>query len=406
LAALALAQSPTTGEIAGQVTDPQGAAVANASLSLTAPSGQIRESKTGGSGRYRFPLLDPGAYSLTVQAKGFASATRTDAHVRITETTALDVQLTVAGGTQSVSVVAEPIVVQDNDTEGRVIDDTQVNQLPLPTRNYTQLLALSPGAVSSLPNNAELGRGDADINVNGQRSTSNNVVIDGTEANSPGTNSTPSLTVPPPDAIQEFIVQTSMYDASQGRNSGGNVNVVTKSGANNFHGNVWEYFRNDALNANDFFLNGAGQPRPELKRNQFGGTIGGPIVKDKTFFFFAYQGTRERNGASPTYSLGTTLIPQDLTNDRSTTTLTNMALNDYDVALDPSSLLILQATLPNGRSQSPAPRRRWPDQPRFRLLLSLASRASPRTTSTSISISRFRRITNSAASSSSPTSRS
>jgi hypothetical protein len=266
-AALALAQSPTTGEIAGQVTDPQGAAVANASLSLTAPSGQIRESKTGGSGRYRFPLLDPGAYSLTVQAKGFASATRTDAHVRITETTALDVQLTVAGGTQSVSVVAEPIVVQDNDTEGRVIDDTQVNQLPLPTRNYTQLLALSPGAVSSLPNNAELGRGDADINVNGQRSTSNNVVIDGTEANSPGTNSTPSLTVPPPDAIQEFIVQTSMYDASQGRNSGGNVNVVTKSGANNFHGNVWEYFRNDALNANDFFLNGAGQPRPELKRN-------------------------------------------------------------------------------------------------------------------------------------------
>src|SRR6202041_2098909 len=219
-ASLALAQSPTTGEIAGQVTDPQGRPAGNASISLTAPSGQIREGKTDGSGRYRFPLLDPGSYSLTVQAQGFASATRTDAHVRITETTALDVQLTVAGGTQSVSVVAEPIVVQDNDTEGRVIDDTQVNQLPLPTRNYTQLLALSPGAVSSLPNNAELGRGDADINVNGQRSTSNNVVIDGTEANSPGTNSTPSLTVPPPDAIQEFIVQTSMYDATQGRNSG------------------------------------------------------------------------------------------------------------------------------------------------------------------------------------------
>ncbi|MGB8979660.1 MAG: carboxypeptidase regulatory-like domain-containing protein [Terriglobales bacterium] len=353
-AAVALAQSPTTGEIAGQVTDPQGAAVANASISLTAPSAQIRESKTDGSGRYRFPLLDPGTYSLTVQAQGFASAKRTDAHVRITETTALDVQLTVAGGTQSVSVVAEPIVVQDNDTEGRVIDDTQVNQLPLPTRNYTQLLALSPGAVSSLPNNAELGRGDADINVNGQRSTSNNVVIDGTEANSPGTNSTPSLTVPPPDAIQEFIVQTSMYDASQGRNSGGNVNVVTKSGTNRLHGNVWEYFRNDALNANDFFLNEAGEPRPELKRNQFGGTIGGPIVKDKTFFFFAYQGTRERNGASPTYSLGTTLIPQDLTNDRSTTTLTNMALNDYGVALDPSSLHILQATLPNGRFAIPS----------------------------------------------------
>jgi hypothetical protein len=351
---VAIAQSPTTGEIAGQVLDPQGAAVAGASITLTAPSGQVRETKSDGSGRYRFPLLDPGSYSLTVQAKGFAAATRNEAHVRITESTALDVQLTVAGTTQSVSVVAEPIVAQDNDTEGRVIGDTQVNQLPLPTRNYTQLLALSPGAVSSLPNNAELGRGDADINVNGQRSTSNNVIIDGTEANSPGTNTTPSLTVPPPDAIQEFIVQTSMYDASQGRNSGGNVAVVTKSGTNQFHGNVFEYFRNDALNANDFFLNEAGLPRPELKRNQFGGTLGGPIVKDKTFFFFAYQGTRERNGSSPTYSLGTTLIPQDLTNDRSTTTLTNMAMNDYGVPISPVALDILQATLPSGQFAVPS----------------------------------------------------
>ena len=354
LAVMALAQSPTTGEIAGTVTDPQGASVAAATITLTAPSGQVRETKTDGSGRYRFPLLDPGAYSLTVQAQGFANATRTEAHVRITQTTTLDVQLTVAGGTQSVSVVAEPIVVQDSDAEGRVINDTQVNQLPLPTRNYTQLLALSPGAVSSLPNNAELGRGDADINVNGQRSTSNNVIIDGTEANSPGTNTTPSLTVPPPDAIQEFIVQTSMYDASQGRNSGGNVSVVTKSGTNKFHGNLWEYFRNDALNANDFFLNETGQPRPELKRNQFGGTFGGPIVKDKTFFFVAYQGTRERNGTSPTYSLGTTVMPVDITNDRSTTTLTNTALNDYGVILDSTALGLLQATLPNGQFAIPS----------------------------------------------------
>ncbi len=233
-AGIALAQSPTTGEIVGQVTDPQGAAVANASVTLTAPSGQVRETKSDGSGRYRFPLLDPGLYSLTVEAQGFAVAARKNAEVRITLSTTVDVQLTVAGSKESITVQAEPVVVQDSDAEGRVIGDTQVNQLPLPTRNYTQLLALSSGAVSSLPNNAELGRGDADINVNGQRSTSNNVIIDGTEANSPGTNTTPSLTVPPPDAIQEFIVQTSMYDASQGRNSGGNVAVVTKSGTNKF----------------------------------------------------------------------------------------------------------------------------------------------------------------------------
>lgn len=354
-AGVALAQSPTTGEIAGQVLDPQGAAVAGASIMLTAPSGQVRETKSDGSGRYRFPLLDPGSYSLTVQASGFAPASRKGAQVRITETTALDIQLTVAGAKESVSVVAEPIVVQDNDTEGRVIGNTQVNQLPLPTRNYTQLLALSPGAVSSLPNNAELGRGDADINVNGQRSTSNNVILDGTEINSPGTNSTPSLSVPPPDAIEEFIVQTSMYDASQGRNSGGNVAVVTKSGTNKIHGNVYEYFRNDALNANDFFLNETGQPRPELKRNQFGFTLGGPVVKDKTFFFVAYQGTRERNGTSPTYSLGSPLIPQDLTNDRSTTTLTNMAFNDYSgITINPISLALLQAKLPNGQFAIPS----------------------------------------------------
>ncbi|MFZ0480753.1 MAG: carboxypeptidase regulatory-like domain-containing protein, partial [Terriglobales bacterium] len=353
-AGIALAQSPTTGEIAGQLLDPQGAAVAGASVTLTAPSGQVREIKSDSAGRYRFPLLDPGSYSLTIQAQGFATSTRQGAQVRITETTPLDVHLTVAGAKESVSVVAETVVVQENDAEGRVIGDKQVNQLPLPTRNYTQLLALSPGAISSLPNNAELGRGDADINVNGQRSTSNNVIIDGTEANSPGTNSTPSLTVPPPDAIEEFIVQTSMYDASQGRNSGGNVAVVTKSGTNKLHGNVYEYFRNDALNANDFFLNQAGDPRPELKRNQFGFTLGGPIIHDKTFFFIAYQGTRERNGTSPTYSLGTTLIPQDLTNDRSTATLTNTALNDYGVALSPVSLGLLQAVLPSGRYAIPS----------------------------------------------------
>jgi Carboxypeptidase regulatory-like domain/TonB-dependent Receptor Plug Domain len=348
------AQSPTTGEIAGQIVDPQGAAVANAAVKLTSPSGRVRETVSDASGRYRFPLLDPGSYSLSVQATGFAPATRNGAVVRITQTTAVEIQLTVAGTRESVSVVAEPIVVQDNNTEGRVIGDTQVNQLPLPTRNYTQLLALSPGAISSLPNNAELGRGDADINVNGQRSTSNNVIIDGTQVNSPGTNSTPSLTVPPPDAIDQFIVQTSMYDASQGRNSGGNVAVVTKSGTNRFHGNLFEYFRNDALNANDFFLNETGRPRPELKRNQFGFTLGGPIIHDRTFFFVAYQGTRERNGTSPTYSLGTTLMPQDLTNDRSTTTLTNTALNDYGVAINPVSLSLLQATLPNGQYAIPS----------------------------------------------------
>jgi hypothetical protein len=354
MAAVAWAQSPTTGEVAGQVIDPQGAAVGGATVTLTSSSGAVREVTSDVNGRYRFPLIEPGAYTLRSEAPGFKPTSVIGVQVRITETTPVSVRLSVAGSKETVVVTAETEVEQENATEGRVIGETQVNQLPLPTRNYTQLLALSPGAISSLPNNAELGRGDADINVSGQRSTSNNVILDGTEINSPGTNSTPSLSVPAPDAIEQFIVQTSMYDATQGRNSGGNVAVVTKSGSNNFHGNLYEYFRNDALNANDFFLNSTGQPRPELKRNQFGATLGGAIVANRTFFFISYQGTRERNGTSPTYSLGSPLIPQDLTNDRSTSTLTNMVLNDYGVALSPVSLGILQATLPNGQFAIPS----------------------------------------------------
>jgi hypothetical protein len=349
---IAWAQSPTTGEVAGTVLDPQGAAVSGAKLSLTSSSQATRNATSDSSGRYRFPSIDPGTYQLRVEGSGFKASEVTGIQVRITETTTVDLHLTV-GSTEVVNVAAQGAVAQEDATEGRVIGEIQVNRIPLPTRNYTQLLALSPGAISNLPNNAELGRGDADINVSGQRSTSNNVILDGTEINSPGTNSTPSLSVPAPDAIQEFIVQTSLYDATQGRNSGGNVAVVTKSGTNNFHGNVYEYFRNDALNANDFFLNRAGVARPELKRNQFGGTLGGPIVPNKTFFFLSYQGTRERNGTSPTSSLGFLNIPADLTNDRSTATLDNLA-TAYGVTLNPVSQAILQATLPNGHYAIPS----------------------------------------------------
>ena len=349
----ARAQSPTTGQIAGVVRDPSGAVVAGAKVTVTGSSGATRETTTDSAGRFAVVSLEPGPYDMKIDAVGFAPAATTAVQVRITETTTIDFQLTIAGRQQTVTVAAEAPLIQENPTEGRVIGTTQVNQLPLPTRNYTQLLALSPGTVSSLPNNAELGRGDADINVSGQRSTSNNVILDGTEINSPGTNSTPSLSVPAPDAIQEFIVQTSLYDATQGRNSGGNVAVVTKSGSNEFHGNVYEFFRNNVLNANDFFLNGAGEPRPVLKRNQFGGTLGGPIIHNKTFFFVSYQGTRERNGTSPTSSLSFLNIPSDLTNDRSTATLNNLA-TAYGVTLDSVSQAILQAQLPNGQFAIPS----------------------------------------------------
>ncbi len=229
-----------------------------------------------------------------------------------------------------------------------------MSQLPLPTRNFQQLLTLSPGTTANLSNNTEMGRGDVNIDVNGQRATSNNVLVDGTQVMSPGTNSTPNISVPSPDAIQEFIVQTSMYDASQGRNSGGNVAVVTKSGTNNFHGSAYEFFRNRVLNANDFFLNRNGVKKPVLNRNQFGATLGGPIIKDKTFFFVSYQGTRERNGMSQTNSVNFPFIPAGLTDDRSDATLAAWSTGMGVSALNPITKTFLQKKLPSGQWAIPS----------------------------------------------------
>jgi hypothetical protein len=284
--ALLLGQSPTTGLLSGTVRDPSGAVVADVRVTLTSSTGEQRTTVSESDGSYRFALLPPGSYDVLFETPGFQVFREAGVIIRITEATDVSPTLAIAGATASVNVTGQaPLLQAAEATTGRVIDTSQVNQLPLPTRNFQQLLTLSPGTSSSLSNNTELGRGDVNIYVNGQRDTSNNVVLDGTEIDSPGTNSTPNISVPAPDAIDEFIVQTSLYDATQGRNAGGNVAVVTKSGTNAFHGSAWEFFRNRELNANDFFLNAAGDPRPVLSRNQFGGDLGGPILKDKTFFF-------------------------------------------------------------------------------------------------------------------------
>ncbi len=354
LSNFALAQTATTGQIAGIVRDPSAAVVVGAKVTLGGGAGVTREAVTDNEGRYRFTLLPPGYYTLVISAPHFQLVTFDHVMVRITETSELDADLSLAAVTESVSVSAAPPLVQtESATTGRVIGETQMAQLPLPTRNFQQMLALSPGAIAGLANNTELGRGDANIAVNGQRTTSNNVVIDGTAVNSPGTNSTGNLAVPAPDTIQEFIVQTSLYDASQGRNSGGNVALVTKSGTNAFHGSAYGYLRDEALNANDFFLNRAGVPKPILDRYQFGGTFGGPIVKDKTFLFVSYEGTREHNGASLTNSLMLANMPAGLTNDRSTAALNALAAA-YGVSLSPISQALLQAQLPNGNYAIPS----------------------------------------------------
>jgi len=354
-------QTPTTGQISGVILDPQGAGVGAAEIKVSSEAGLERSTSSGATGHYALPLLAPGAYRLEVEKVGFSKAIAENVIVRITETTNLDIRLKLAAQSASIEVkAAPPLVDTENAARGTVIEQDQIRQLPLPTRNFQQLLTLTPGTSGPVQNSSELGRGAAPIYVDGVRATSNSVIINGVDANSIGTGSLPNLAVPAADSLQEFIVQTSQYDASQGRVAGGIVAAVTKSGTNQFHGNLYEFLRNDALNANNFFLNAGGVPRPPYKRNQFGGTLGGPLSKDRLWLFISYQGTRETNGTSLTNSIGTAFVPADLSNDRSEQTLDNLA-KAYGapacaalpnlgclVASNPTADTLLKATLANG----------------------------------------------------------
>src|ERR1019366_6364802 len=366
------AQTATTGQIVGVVTDPSGALVVGAKVALTSDAGVHRESATGGNGRYTFPLLDPGAYRIEVTLSGFASAKLEGVAVRITESSVIDVALKVAGAPTTASVTGEsPLVQTESSTRGTVIDENQVRDLPLPTRNFQQLLALTTGTSGSIQNSSDLGRGDAAVYVNGQRALSNSVVINGVDANSIGTGSMPNLSVPSIDSLQEFIVQTSMYDASQGRNAGGVVAAITKSGTNRVHGDAYEFVRNTVLDANNFFLNGAEKnsegvpvvtPRPTYNRNQFGGALGGPLVKDRAWFFVSYQGARETNGTSLTNSLSTVFLPNYLGPQRDAASLLNLSLcyglNTFPIPppgfFDPVAFAALNQKLPNGQFMIPS----------------------------------------------------
>ena len=349
------AQTATTGQIVGVVADPTGAVVADANVTLTSDAGVRRQIETAGNGRYAFPLLAPGVYQVEVTHSGFATVKLQGIVVKITESSVIDVALKVAGAPTTVSVTGEsPLVQTESSARGTVIDQQEIRALPLPTRNFQQLLTLTTGTSGPLTNSSELGRGDVAVYVNGQRALSNNVIINGVDANSIGTGENPNLSVPSIDSLQEFIVQTSMYDAAAGRNAGGNVAAVTKSGTNSFHGDAYEFLRNTVLNANNFFLNSEGAPRPTYRRNQFGGTLGGPLIKDRAWFFISYQGTRETNGTSLTNSLSTMFLPAYLGSQRDAASLALFS-GCYGLGgfLDPVAFASLQAKLPNGQYMIP-----------------------------------------------------
>jgi Carboxypeptidase regulatory-like domain len=325
-----LAQSSGTSALTGTVTDPSGAAIPNVTVTLTSnATGQTRTATTGTDGSYKFTLLQPGDYKVRFAASGFKTAEVASVQLNVTETPALDRTLEVGAQSEQVTVEAAAETLQtQSSTLGTVVNQQSVQGLPLASRNYTQILGLEAGANTGVNNATALGKGTLDMAVNGNSIDQNNFQMDGISVvNAFGTGIAADsgiyvgIPIPNPDAIQEFKVQTSTYDASYGRNPGANVNVVTKSGSNSFHGTLFEFFRNSDLDANNFFYNrdnAASSHTPQvLKQNQFGGSFGGPIKKDKLFFFGSYQGTRQRNGIAGGGST-TPILPPIPSGDRST----------------------------------------------------------------------------------------
>ena len=319
---LALGQTSTTGAIRGTVTDSQGAVITSGTVTVTSQgTSAVRAAATDKDGQYVVGLLPPGLYIVTIAAPGFKTENPGAITVTVTETARVDAKLVLGSQSETVEVTsAAPALQVENATLGTVVGGSVIQELPLTNRNYTQVLTMSAGISGDLNNAATLGKGSPDVYVNGASSISNNFHMDGADINNFGSGRSgdfvqqAGIPIPSPDALQEFKIQTTNYDAGFGRDAGANVDVVTRVGTNQFHGALWEFFRNDVLNANDTFLKIAGQRRPDMKQNQFGGTIGGPILKNKLFFFGSYQDTRQINGLSSNSLQTISLFP--ITNDR------------------------------------------------------------------------------------------
>jgi hypothetical protein len=312
------AQSASTGALTGLVTDPTGSVLQNSKISLSNyGTGETRTAITNQDGLYRFSMLPPGEYELRVELVGFAPLVVRQVMIRITEVTSIAIRLTVKGVKEEV-VVKAPLLQTDNVALGSVIDRGTIVTLPLVNRNYTQILGLTAGTNTDVVDATQLGAGSQEIRANGARSSDNNFMLNGVDANSYGANMTETtnfsgggLAIPAPDTIQEFKVQNSLYDAQYGRGGGANVVVETRSGTAQLHGNAYYFGRNEALNANNFFANATGVARGEFRRQQPGGTLGGPLPwsRKRAFFFVSYQVTRDVNAASLASSVRSQTLP-------------------------------------------------------------------------------------------------
>jgi len=285
-----------SGTVTGTVSDPTGAIVPNAKVTLVDQNkGYAFDATTDSAGRYLFRSVAPGTYKIKVEAKGFQSEEQLGVAVDVSQNLSIDFSLKVGAATDVVEVNAETVHLQTEDaTTGQVVNRKFVNDLPLVDRNFTNLTYLAPGVTETDAPGSKNSQGGINFNSNGSRNATADVLIDGASATNFDQNSGIQnvLYTPSVDSVEEFKVEQSNFSAEYGFAVGAIINVVTRSGTNKFHGSLYEFFRNSVMDANNWFNNAFGTPISPLKRNNFGGTVGGPIRKDKTFFFFDYEGLR------------------------------------------------------------------------------------------------------------------
>jgi hypothetical protein len=314
------------GAITGTVTDATGAAIPNATVVLVNTDvGLTTQATTNGSGEYTFAPIRIGHYSLSVSAPGFSKTTQQNITVNVSQKVGVNVELKNGAATETVEVTAAPPVLQTDDSSiGQVMTERSINALPLNGRNFTFLAQLGAGTQSSQADTRGNSSSGA-FSANGLRPSQNNYLLDGIDNNSNAVdflNGTNFVVLPPVDAIQEFKVQTGSFSAELGRSAGAVLNATIKSGTNRLHGAVWEFLRNDKLDAADYFERSKG----ELRQNQFGASIGGRIVKDKLFFFGDYEGLRRVQGV---VSAGTVPTPGEVSSGF--TNLSDIVVNQAGV---------------------------------------------------------------------------
>src|SRR5215813_4286236 len=289
-----------TATITGEVRDANGSVVPKATITVTNVETNLSiKSETNDQGVFTVPSLKPGQYSITVEKTGFKKTVRSGVTLQVNQVAPLDVVMQVGELNTVVEIVeATTLLETQTSSRGSVIDQKKIVDLPLNGRDYNQLALLSPGVLPGTPRLASVNFKGV-LNVNGNRTFNNVFLLDGVD-NISYSNSfrgeNVQLVQPSIEALQEFKIQTNAYSAEFGRSSGAVVNATIKSGTNNIHGSLYEFLRNDHLDANNFFSNALGAPKPVRKRNQYGGAAGGPLVKNRTFWFADYEGLREREG--------------------------------------------------------------------------------------------------------------